>query len=740
MASVQGLVSTDVRERRGAKKANLVHELDAGKATAVGLLWIIGGLGMRIQRHFELCSATACLLMGLIARADVINGGFEDGPTLTTPWNVRGTASVRQHDSGNYVLFEEPGTGGVSQLWQSVLLPASPAASFLTFRYRFDSPRNSAQPQLIAAFSRKVHGSPGLTIDFDILGGETECRSATIELAETDLTIVAKFDRRISLLGLASGDIVSDVGEVGTIVVAHDIVEIPITQVPHAARVNLSFPGLTDWEFPTFVNTTDARFCAVVETGDYDGDGQTTDEDVAAHLDDYPGTQTVDMPDFARGDVNLDGVVDVTDRNDITNLPLPLAAMGCPSGRPIGNSSPPDSFQAFLLSEQDTGSLPTGMSLDDTMLNTAFLYNDSNGSLKADRWVTVSSEPDFDGMFAVSLDLSGIGTNQLTRVVFALAGAANEMTSVLSLDDVALDCPPGWCCDPTTGIGEPTDDGDDCTADTCGAGGVIVRTPSDADPPVITCPLDTVVTDSARRGPEYTGYATAVDNCSEPAISDPPKQFVHLGCPTIVHRFWDATDETGNVDTCTQFITDLDSDAPFYSCLTDRLEACYSPDTTCKIVDFDVRVGVVCRDELDPDILIDASVASGCTCSVAEVLTECFRQLVKGQITKGGIQSCVAHNSADLESADLICQNDKGAVNSCVANQLGDLYDWLTGQEVYQDEIHFDQCNGGPAGTDVCDSASDCVSDFDSTTYDCCVRNDPADPFGWCEYRATSCP
>lgn len=135
--------------------------------------------------------------------------------------------------------------------------------------------------------------------------------------ATTDLTIIAKFDRRVSALGLASGDVLSDQGTVGRVLISHDIVEIPITGIPHDARVNLSFPGLTDWEFPTPVNTTDAAFCVVVESGDYDGDGQTTDEATAAHLADCSagGDQTLSFTYDANGNLEtrVDEAADLTD-------------------------------------------------------------------------------------------------------------------------------------------------------------------------------------------------------------------------------------------------------------------------------------------------------------------------------------------------------------------------------------------------------------------------------------------
>lgn len=674
------------------------------------------------------------------AFADVINGGFEDGSPLSTSWNVRGTVQVVPVELGNLAFFEEPGTGGVSQIWQSVDVPTS--ANFLTFRYRFQSPRDSVAPKLLAVVSRKTHGITNpVTIDLDVLGNETECRSDTIGTATTTLTIVAKFDRRVSLLGLPGGDVMTDHGQVDVVDAIHDTVTIEMSGVERAARVNLSLPGVTDWTLPTAANATRDEFCVVVEVGDYDGDGQTTDDDVAAHLVDFPTGSTVVSFDSARADVNLDGVVDQWDRDDINALPLPLAAMGCPFNRPLGSASPPDSFVAYLLTDDDSGDLPAGFSLTNAPFYNAFFYHDSNGSQIVDPKVMIASDVDSEGLFAVTVGLGNIADGTPTRVVFALTGAANGRTSAVVLDDVAFDCPPGWCCNETTGLGGPIDDGDACTLETCNqTTGEITQTFTDTEPPVITCPADTVVVDRTKRGPEHTGYATATDNCSDPTITDPPRQFVHLGCPTVINRFWDATDASSNTDECTQVITDLDSDAPFYFCLEQRLRECYTPPKTCKVVDFLARAGSECRDESNTDIVIDSLEAAGCTCSVAENLTECFRQVITGALPKGQIQSCVAHYSTDLVVADLICQNDKGGVNSCVAGQLELLIDWLRGDPITGAGANVDDCNGGPIGTDVCILDADCQSDFDLATNDCCVRAASGDPTGWCEYLTTQCP
>lgn len=147
---------------------------------------------------------TALVVLAAFApalRAEVVNGGFEDALPLEQSWNVRDWVQVEPTGLGHVAFFEEPGTGGVSELWQAVQIPST--ASMLTFRYRFASPPDSVAPQLLAAYSRKVHGSTNpVTLDLDVLAGETECRSETIDLDTTDLTIVAKFDRRVALLGL----------------------------------------------------------------------------------------------------------------------------------------------------------------------------------------------------------------------------------------------------------------------------------------------------------------------------------------------------------------------------------------------------------------------------------------------------------------------------------------------------------------------------------------------------------
>ncbi len=684
---------------------------------------------MKNIRSIIACLMAAILLTTSSAMAAVTNGGFEDGLPIDSTWNVRGSVTATEYPLGYYAYFDEQGMGGVSQIWQYVPLPANLTDIYLTFRYRFTAPRNTAIPQLVGAFSRKTHGASGTIIDFDILAGETECRSATIPETTTDLTIIAKFDRRLIILGAATDAVISDVGVVDTVTVDHDAVEISIIDVPHAARVNLSFPGISDEDFPTLANTADAKICVVMETGDYDGDGQTT-------LADKPATtiySTTITFDNARADINLDGAINLSDRDDVTSL-APLPPMGCPGGRPLRDSNPPDSFLAFLLADNDTGDLPAGLTITDTRFNNAFLYEDSNGFHTHDPLVNVSAQPGVDGMYAVSLKLSSI-TDPNTRVVFALVGADNQISSFVSLDDVSLDCPDTTMCrNQTNGLCIPLDDGDACTtAETCNSDGTIVMVASDDVPPVITCPADTIAVDVNRRDPSYTGYATATDDCSEPTIVDPPQDFYHVDCPSVTHRLWEATDGTFT-SSCMQVISDVDLNTPFYTCIEKSVRECYRAPKTCKSEPFLTRAGSAC---LDTDTSLPSNVI-GCTCTAAEVITECVRQFVRGDIDNSGIIACVDHYNDFLLIDGVICSTQKNEVNDCILESIGGPAGILANLTA---PYNANYCDGGPMGTDTCASDTDCASDFNASTNECCIKDNLSNPaVGWCEYRTTTCP
>ncbi len=92
--------------------------------------------------------------------------------------------------------------------------------------------------------------------------------------------------------------------------------------------------------------------------------------------------------------------------------------------------------------------------------------------------------------------------------------------------------------------------------DACGNSSTCVQTISfvDTTAPVITCPAAKTVSNLTLATTNYTGVATATDNCTaSPVITY--SDSVATNCGYVITRTWKATDGCGNVSTCTQTIT-----------------------------------------------------------------------------------------------------------------------------------------------------------------------------------------
>jgi uncharacterized repeat protein (TIGR01451 family) len=75
----------------------------------------------------------------------------------------------------------------------------------------------------------------------------------------------------------------------------------------------------------------------------------------------------------------------------------------------------------------------------------------------------------------------------------------------------------------------------------------------------LTCPPDVTIECGQSTDPSHTGWATAIGNC-DPVVSY--SDSISGMCPTIITRTWTATDTGGNVATCTQIITVVDTTPP----------------------------------------------------------------------------------------------------------------------------------------------------------------------------------
>jgi len=106
-----------------------------------------------------------------------------------------------------------------------------------------------------------------------------------------------------------------------------------------------------------------------------------------------------------------------------------------------------------------------------------------------------------------------------------------------------------------------------------------IITVEDTTAPVITCPANITGSCTDSTLPADTGMATAVDNCS-PLVtitsSDVTSQGAD-GCGQFnftIERTWVATDVCGNMSSCVQTISIMDSEAPTITCPANQTLAC----------------------------------------------------------------------------------------------------------------------------------------------------------------------
>ena len=111
-----------------------------------------------------------------------------------------------------------------------------------------------------------------------------------------------------------------------------------------------------------------------------------------------------------------------------------------------------------------------------------------------------------------------------------------------------------------------------------GCGNIITCTQniyfSDQIAPVVTCPINITISCNADTTPSSTGMATATDNCTTDVTIRHTDAFTAQGCTQDLIRTWTATDACGNVDTCVQTITLIDTILPNIVCPPDLTLSC----------------------------------------------------------------------------------------------------------------------------------------------------------------------
>src|SRR5438034_7793240 len=99
---------------------------------------------------------------------------------------------------------------------------------------------------------------------------------------------------------------------------------------------------------------------------------------------------------------------------------------------------------------------------------------------------------------------------------------------------------------------------------------------ADSTPPVIACPADKVLACGDSTDPADTGSATATDNCGGTAAITHADAATPANCTgkAGIDRTWKATDACGNMSTCVQHITFVDTTPPMITCPANKPLQC----------------------------------------------------------------------------------------------------------------------------------------------------------------------
>lgn len=207
--------------------------------------------------------------------------------------------------------------------------------------------------------------------------------------------------------------------------------------------------------------------------------------------------------------------------------------------------------------------------------------------------------------------------------------------------------------------------------------------------PTLTCPPPATISCESSVSPDFTGEATASDNCT-------PQEFIVIeysddesllfGCngTGILNRTWSATDQCGNVTTCVQQIWIVDD--------TD-------PEITCP-----KNIEISCSDSKDPSVTGYATATDNCSAQVDITYTD-----------NEQLNNC---NRTGLILRMWSAKDDCGNVKTCT--QLITIVDRTPPVVICPRDTIIDcgfynnpDALGYPTGIDNCTAAEDLVLDYD---------------------------
>lgn len=229
-----------------------------------------------------------------------------------------------------------------------------------------------------------------------------------------------------------------------------------------------------------------------------------------------------------------------------------LPAGGTPASLPAGDLVDPVNFSNGLANHLVALKLSLGFDANDPDFGDAFGFLGNlivnNGAFQG---MTVSE------VVAIADEIVGGCSNQYSAsAITEVITMINENYVDGAVDNGNLDCVNEDICGFfITRVFTATDEcGNTAVATTCLA---VV----DTEAPEIVCPEDITIECTDPITPDFTGEASATDDCSDPVVTyeDGP---ITGSCPSTFERTWTAIDACGNEVSCVQTITIVDTTAP----------------------------------------------------------------------------------------------------------------------------------------------------------------------------------
>jgi len=142
----------------------------------------------------------------------------------------------------------------------------------------------------------------------------------------------------------------------------------------------------------------------------------------------------------------------------------------------------------------------------------------------------------------------------------------------------------------------------------------------DNDPPEIDCPPDETIecpASTSDLNPNETGSATATDNCLVEDITYSDISEELCGDTSVTTRTWTATDTSGNMDSCVQVITVVDTTPPTLTCPDNITVDGPTGTDTCVVVNYPQAVAA----DTCGNVTVTYSLPSGSCFPCGEVTT-----------------------------------------------------------------------------------------------------------------------